>query len=179
MSSRLHNFTSNLVKVFEIRQQILGKVDMQKTVYFMKRFGVDVPFEYRWNFMGPYSYDLAHYCNSLEVEGLLSYSGIYSLNKEKAKFYAHPTISPTVLEKLKTFFAKIDEICTQEGYDKVLFIECLASLDFINKNTSVRDHRKESVFLLLQQLKPEKANIFKNMQNNAWNLLKDVGLITA
>ena len=179
MSSRLHNFTSNLVKIFEIRQRILGKVDMQKTVYFMKRFGVDVPFEYRWSFLGPYSYDLAHYCNSLEVEGLLFYSGIYSLNKERAKFYADSTISPAVLEKLKIFFTKIDEICARKKYDKVAFLECLASLDFINQNISRGRHRKRTVFLLLQQLKPEKAEIFRNMRDDAWNLLKDVGLITA
>ena len=177
-TSRLYNFTANLVKVFKIRGQILGKVDLQKTVYFMKRFGLDVPFEFRWNIFGPYSYDLAHYCASLEVEGLLLYSGIYSLSKEKAKLYSSRVVDQKTFERLKQFFSDVDKICQTKGYDKVTFLECLASLDFINQNSSQKECRKENIFLLLQLLKPEKANIFKNMREDAWKLLQLFGLLS-
>ena len=177
-TSRLYNFTANLVKVFKIRGQILGKVDLQKTVYFMKRFGLDVPFEFRWNIFGPYSYDLAHYCASLEVEGLLLYSGIYSLSEEKAKLYSSCVVDQKTFEGLKQFFSDVDEICQKKRYDKVTFLECLASLDFINQNSSQKERRKENIFLLLQLLKPEKANIFKNMREDAWKLLQLFGLLS-
>jgi len=175
--NKLYDFTSNLVKIFEARNQILGKVDLQKTVYFMKRLGVDVPFEFRWNLLGPYSYELAHYCTSLEIEGLLSYSGFYSLDKEKAKFYTS-ALAPSTFNKLKEFFARIEEICLKNNYNKVAFIECAASLDFIRQNVSRTTLNKGYVFSLLEQLKPEKANLFKDLRNDSWNLLETEGLIS-
>ena len=144
----------------------------------MKRFGLDVPFEFRWNIFGPYSYDLAHYCASLEVEGLLLYSGIYSLSEEKAKLYSSCVADQKTFEGLKQFFSDVDEICHKKRYDKVTFLECLASLDFINQNLSQKERRKETIFLLLELLKPEKANIFKNMREDAWELLQLVGLLS-
>lgn len=176
--NRLYDFTANLIKVFKIRGQILGKVDLQKTVYFMKRFGLDVPFEYRWNIFGPYSYDLAHYCASLEAEGLLVYSGIYSLTEEKAKFYSSHIIPNSILQKLEQFFFDIDRISKEKRYDKVAFLECLASLDFINQNVSQEMRNKETIFHLLQLLKPEKVNVFRNMREDAWELLGHVGLLS-
>jgi len=175
--NKLYDFTSNLVKIFETRKQILGKVDLQKTVYFMKRFGVDAPFEFRWNLLGPHSYELAHCCTSLEIEGLISYSGIYSLNKEKAKSYTSALASST-FNKLKAFFVKVEEICSKNNYNRVAFIECAASLDFISQNTSKTPLGKQHIFYLLEQLKPEKANLFKNMRNAAWNLIENEGLIS-
>lgn len=172
----LYEFTANLVKIFEIRGgNILGKLDLQKTVYFMKRFGVETPFEFRWNLFGPYSYELAHYCTLLEIEGLLSYSGTYKLNVQKAQKYSS-TLSRSTLEKLKRFFEKMDELCEKKGYDKVSFIECAASLDFINQNVT-KEKSKEEVFALLEKLKPAKIEKFRPMRDDAWELLKQEGLI--
>jgi len=175
--SKLNEFTSYLVKMFEIRKQILGKVDLQKTVYFMKRLGLDAPFEYRWNLLGPHSYELAHYCTSLEIEGLISYCGVYALDERKAKYYTS-TPSPSTLTKIQEFFEKMEEISSRNNYNKVAFIECAASLDFVYQNVSRASRNKNYIFSLLDQLKPEKVHAFRNLRNAAWSLLEKEGLIS-
>ena len=174
--SKLQTFTSNLVKVFEIRKGLRGKVDCQKTAYFMKRLGVEVPFNFKWNVFGPYSYDLAHYCNYLEIDGLIQYSGTYLLNKDKAKSYIS-TLKPETVKRLENFFKKADEICEASGYDKVLFLECAASLDFIQSNVREDMRKKETTFKLLEELKPEKREKFRRMKDYAWDLLINEQLI--
>lgn len=174
----LYEFTANLVRIFEIRGAISGKLDLQKTIYFMKRLGVNIPFEFRWNLLGPYSYELAHYCTFLEIEGLLSYSGNYSLNQEKAKEYeTYSTLSQEMIEKLQHFFGKMDEICEKKGYNRVNFIECAASLDFIRQNLTDKNSNKDKVFRLLEELKPEKIEVFKKIREDAWEFLKSEELV--
>ena len=169
-SGLLYEFTANLVNIFKIRGTILGKLDLQKTVYFMKRLGVKIPFEFRWNLLGPYSYELAHYCTLLEIKGLLSYSGTFRLNEEKAEEY-RLDLPKDVAEKIKRFFEDMDGLCEEKGYDRVVFIECAASLDFINQNITAEGSRKDAVFSLLEKLKPEKAEKFREMREDAWMLL--------
>lgn len=176
-SGLLDEFTASLVKVFEIRGTILGKLDLQKTVYFMKRLGVKTPFEFRWNLLGPYSYELAHYCTHLEIEGLFTYSGAYRLNeKEAEKYRLGPALPPDIVEKIKRFFDKMRELCEEKGYDRVYFIECAASLDFISQNVTV-EKSKDTIFSLLEKLKPEKAEIFRDMRENAWEFLRSENLV--
>jgi len=177
-SDLLYEFTANLVKVFKIRGSILGKLDLQKTVYFMKRLGIRVPFEFRWNLLGPYSYEFAHYCTYLEIKGLISYySGAYQLNDDEAKKYEKgSTLSSDAIDRVKRFFDNMNKICEEKNYDKVLFVECAASLDFINQNITTKKS-KEVVFSLLEKLKPEKAETFRKMREDAWKFLKNEELV--
>ncbi|MEM2087544.1 MAG: hypothetical protein QW797_08970 [Thermoproteota archaeon] len=176
-SGLLYEFTANLVKVFEIRGTILGKLDLQKTVYFMKRLGVKIPFEFRWNLLGPYSYELAHYCTHLEIEGLLSYSGTYWLNEEEAeKYRLGSSLLPDIAGKVKRFFDKMHKLCEEKRYNRVYFIECAASLDFISQNVTV-EKSKDSVFSLLEKLKPEKTDVFREMREDAWEFLRSEELV--
>lgn len=175
----LYEFTGNLVRIFGIRKTISGKLDLQKTIYFMKRLGVNIPFEFRWNILGPYSYELAHYCTLLEIEGLLSYSGNYSLDPEKAKDYEkYSTLSQETVKRLQRFFRRMDEICENKGYNRVIFIECAASLDFIRQNLTDKNSDKNKVFRLLEELKPEKIEVFRKIREDAWSFLKDEGLVS-
>jgi uncharacterized protein YwgA len=45
--------------VFEVREIVRGKLDMQKSLYFMKELGYSIPFNFRWVKLGPYSHELA------------------------------------------------------------------------------------------------------------------------
>jgi len=164
------------VEIFKIRKRILGKVDLQKTVYFMKRLGVPVPFNFRWNIFGPYSYDLAHYCDHLAVEDLLRYSGKYVLNETKAKTYVS-NLQTRTRERIERFFQKIEEVCDRHDYNSVYFIECTASLDFIFMNVPKQCRKKGPIYSLLDALKPEKAELFRRFREDAWNLLFTEGLI--
>jgi len=169
-------FPGNLVEAFKIRNRILGKVDLQKTVYFMKRLGVSVPFNFRWNIFGPYSYELAHFCDHLVVEGLFRYTGRYILNEKKAEMYAS-NFSPRIRKRIEGFFRRVEETCSTHRYDSVRFIECVASLDFVLQNVSKERKRKEVVYSLLGALKPERAELFKTFREDAWNLLVNEDLV--
>jgi uncharacterized protein YwgA len=163
-------FSSVIVDLFKIRKRVLGKVDCQKTAYFAKRLGAPVPFDFRWNIFGPYSYELAHNCNYLVLEGLLQYSGEYKLNNRLAGHHVS-VIEPKTVNNLKRFFEELDDVCSKKSYDRVLFIECAASLDFVQSNLKEGTRKKENVFTLLDELKPHKREEFKKMREDAWNLL--------
>jgi hypothetical protein len=174
--SILADFAGNLSEVFRIREKIRGKVDLQKTVYFMMRLGVQVPFSYRWNVLGPYSYDLAHYSDHLVVEGLLKYARVYSLNEKAAKSY-NANLTPQMRARIEAFFSQVEETCRNNGYDIVYFLECAASLDFIQMNLRDKRNVKEKSFRLLSTLKPRRAELFRNCREDAWNLLTAEGLL--
>lgn len=173
---RLYSFISNLVEVFRIRQTILGKLDLQKTVYLMERLGVEVPFDFRWNILGPYSYELAHYCSCLEAEGLLIYTGTYSLDEEKAASYVS-RFSREMTNRLTRFFQRMRRICEENDYDRVRFIECAASLDFLRQNVLNVGVDRDSIFGLLGRLKPDRTKMFQRMQSEVWDFLVNEGLI--
>ena len=164
------------MKTFKIRKRILGKVDLQKTIYFMKRLGGPIPFEFRWNILGPYSYDLAHYCDHLAVEGLFRYSGRYVLEEKKAMKYVSNLKSRT-RRRFARFFKRLEETCNEHSFDPVSFIECAASLDFIANNVSKKNRKKTKVYALMDALKPEKAELFRTFREYAWNLLGNEGLV--
>jgi len=48
---------------------------------------------------------------------------------------------------------------------------CAASLDFINQNITAEGSKKDAVFSLLEKLKPEKAEKFREMREDAWMFL--------
>jgi hypothetical protein len=169
-------FSSVVVDLFKIRKRILGKLDCQKTAYFAKRIGAPVPFDFRWNIFGPYSYELAHSCDFLVFEGLLQYTGEYKLNNRIAGHHVS-VIEAKTMNNLRRFFEGLDDACNKKGFDRVLFIECAASLDFIQSNIRKETRKKEKVFALLDELKPDKKEKFKEMREDAWNLLVNEKLV--
>lgn len=175
-SGILAHFAGNLAEVFRIREKIRGKVDLQKTVYLMKRLGVPVPFNYRWNVLGPYSYDLAHYSDHLVIEGLLRYTGVYHLNEKIAKSYKS-NLTPQMRARINSFFSQVEETCRSHDHDVVHFLECAASLDFIQMNLPDKRNMKEKSFHLLSTLKPRRADLFLKCEEDAWKLLTTEGLI--
>ena len=170
------DFSNTLVEIFRIRGCILGKVDLQKTVYLAKRMGAPVPFGFRWNVLGPYSYDLAHYCDHLTAEGLLVYNGRYCIDEEKTRTCASH-LAPQIVGRFTDFFAKVERICGLKGYDMVVFMECTSSLDFIWLNIDEKERKRLNVFRLLDELKPEKVEKFRRMRDDALNLLLEEDLI--
>lgn len=169
-------FSSLIIDLFKIKKRVLGKVDCQKTVYFAKRLGAPVPFDFRWNIFGPYSYELAHNCDYLAMEGLLQYTGEYKLNNRFASHHVSK-LEPKIKNRLKKFFEEIDETCEKRGYNRILFMECVASFDFVQSNIEEGTRRKEKVSDLLDELKPEKKEDFRRMSDDAWNLLVQSKLV--
>ncbi|MGD6851581.1 MAG: hypothetical protein ACQCN6_05925 [Candidatus Bathyarchaeia archaeon] len=174
---RLDYADSVIIEVLQTRKKILGKVDCQKTMYFAKRLGAIVPFNFRWNIFGPYSYSLAHSCDFLVMERLLEYTGMeYKIN-QNALIECTPALEPELEERIVQFFKAVEHVCAENNYDRVHFIECAASLDFIQANVSYEYRKKEKTFKLLEQLKPQKEAIFSQMREEAWCLITNEGLV--
>ena len=69
--SELDHLDSLLLSAFSQMKMIPGKKALQKYVYFLKEFGLDIGFKFQWDKWGPYSSDLATYVDDLVAEGLL------------------------------------------------------------------------------------------------------------
>ena len=160
----------NLKTLFDVREVVNGKVDMQKSLYFMKEFGYAIPFRFRWSKLGPYSHELANILEHLTVQGYLNYTGQYDVNEKYFRF-----VEPHITSEIKNFFYNLENICNKNNYNEIDFIECAASLHFIYKYTSTKT--KEKTFKKLAMLKPERMPKFTPLVNSAWGFLKDNGLI--
>ena len=161
----------HLKTLFEVREFVKGKLDMQKSLYFMKELGYLIPFNYRWSKLGPYSYELAHILNRLTTQGYLKYTGRYELNEKYFRF-----IKPEVKERFEKFFFDIEKLCNEKKLSDVDFIECAASLHFIYKNSETKN--KEEVFGRLASLKPNRMTALKPLEADAWNFLQEHSLLS-
>jgi uncharacterized protein YwgA len=162
----------DLKTLFEVRVIVKGKVDMQKSLYFMKELGHRVPFNYRWSKLGPYSYELANVLNRLAAQRYLKYTGEYELDERHFRF-----VKPNVSPKMKGFFFELEKYCNKNGLNDIDFIECAASLHFIYKNSF--DKEKEAVFERLASLKPYRISAFEPLIEHAWVFLKEQDLLNS
>jgi len=160
----------DLKTLFEVRVFVEGKVDMQKSFYFMKELGYMIPFNFRWSKLGPYSYELANVLDRLTLQGYFEYTGRYELDEKHFRY-----IKPNVTQKLIEFFSGLQRICNENRFNQVNFIECAASLHFIYKSFSIKD--KEVIFDRLAILKSDRMNDFKPLMEQAWKFIKEQGLL--
>jgi uncharacterized protein YwgA len=158
-----------LKTLFEVRVFVKGKVDMQKSLYFMKELGYLVPFNYRWSKLGPYSYELANVLERLTSQGYLRYTGRYELDEKHFRF-----VEPNVTPELERFFLTLEKFCNKNNLKDIDFIECAASLHFIYKNYPNKE--KEVIFRRLASLKPDRMDAFQPLMEHAWEFLKEQGL---
>jgi hypothetical protein len=156
--------------VFEVREIVRGKLDMQKSLYFMKELGYLIPFNFRWVKLGPYSHELASVLDRLTIQGYLKYDGEYKIS-EKHFRYVQTNITP----RLESFFFGLERICNQNNYNDLYFIECLASLHFIYKNSA--NPNKKLVFERLEFLKPNRVDTLKPLMEKSWDFLVEQKLV--
>lgn len=160
----------DLKTLFEVRLFINGKVDMQKSLYFMKELGYTLPFNYRWSKLGPYSYELANFIDRLTVQGYLQYSGRYDLDERHLR-----NVQPNIKPQMKKFFNSLEKTCNENSFNQVDFIECAASLHFLHKYSNIKS--KEELFKRVEELKPERIPAFENLREDALIFLKQNNLI--
>jgi len=161
----------NIKSLFEVKETVNGKVDLQKSFYFMKELSILIPFNFRWSKLGPYSYELSNVIDRLLHQGYLSYKGFYSINDEY--FSSIETKYPS---KMGFFFDTLNDICEENDYNEVYFIECAASLHFIYKYSNIRS--KESTFVRLHELKPARIDLLEPYMETSWTFLVEQELIS-
>jgi len=172
MNSFYDRFLSLTKAIFEVRDgNVHGKVDMQKTFYFAKELGVPVPFNFRWGKLGPFSYELSNVFDSITRQGLIQYDGSYRYD-ERNFMYIEETDIPTIVSR---FYYDIDDICEDNGYNRINFIECLASLHFLYKYSMMPD--REATFSRLRSLKENRMNLLNHLMMPAWQFLLDHNLL--
>ena len=75
-------FLRLLLTIFSLREnEVVGKVDLQKSFYFAKELGLEIPFKFRWDKLGPFSYELSHVASLATNNGYLEYEGQYVLKE--------------------------------------------------------------------------------------------------
>jgi uncharacterized protein YwgA len=160
----------DLKTLFEVREFVSGKVDMQKSLYFMKELGYKVPGDFRWSKLGPYSFELDNLIERMTLQGYLKYTGRYEMSEKASRF-----IKPNATDTMTNFFQEMEKIWNKKNYDQVAFIECAASLHFLYKNS--RDRQKKAIFSKLTIIKPERMDAFEPLIENAWDFLERQNLL--
>lgn len=161
----------NLKSVFEVKETIYGKVDMQKSFYFMKELGLPSLFNFRWSKLGPYSYELANVVDRLSNQGYLNYRIQYYLNEKRFS-----RIESDYPAEMASFFDMLNDLCEEKDYNRTYFIECAASIHFIHKYSNIIN--KNNVHKRLTELKPERMNFLVQYFNDAWDFLSHQGMIS-
>lgn len=159
-------FLSLLQAIFLIRDgKILGKLDMQKTFYFVRELGMIVPFNFRWGKLGPYSYELSNVMNRLSSQGYTSYSGEYIYNEEPFRYVEEMEI-PIDIQR---FFIDMEDYTEQNNYNWINFIEAAASIHFIFKYSNI--HSQDRVFQRISELKTDRMPFLSRLLEPAWDFL--------
>src|SRR5215831_8876269 len=125
----------------------IGKIQLQKLVYFAQRSGVPFNYKYEIYHYGPYSFELSHDLNTLDSLGVLNvksnptgYGYEISLGKFAPKF------------KLESKYQKrIENILDSVGRNSPAELEVKATIHFVS---SVLKKPKTEVIQKVQALKP-------------------------
>ena|SRR5436309_2788082 len=131
---------------------------LQKTIYLLQEFGVDLGYRFGWYISGPYSSELANDAFMLaainQVEGN-SGGNVRQLDQ----------LASERMKALKTFLGS--DINSPET------LELLASLHFLQTKAFTQDRSKEGIIKTLRERKPQFTEL---MIENAWARLAESGL---
>jgi hypothetical protein len=167
-------FLRLLLTIFSLREnEVVGKVDLQKSFYFAKELGLEIPFKFRWDKLGPFSYELSHVASLATNNGYLEYEGQYVL---KERSFRELDILP-IPERVGNFFDNLNDFISQEECNRVLFIETLASIHFLYEHSGLRS--REDIFRRLGELKSERITLLEEYLDPAWDFLIENDLITS
>ena len=160
-----------LKTLFEIKGSIEGKLALQKTFYFVKEFGLYVPFTFRWGKLGPFSYELSNAMSRVSSRGFAPYNGTYQYNE---RFFRHVEVLE-IPPNIPQFFYDIETICENNGFNIVYFYEALSSVHFLFKYSELVKRR--DIFNRLHDLKPNRMKILDPLLLHAWDFLQEHGLL--
>jgi hypothetical protein len=167
--------------IFDIvatRGRVLGRVDLQKTVYFAQYLGVPVPFQFRWRSYGPYSEELDHLTPFLVLDGVLGRDRGAFIQGEAPS--APTQLNDAARQRFEQLFDNFWEVVRKKrgckGYKFPTFVECVASIHFLKTKLPAGPNVKERTFQRLSELKPNRRREFKPMIEDAWEVLERNGL---
>lgn len=155
-------FNDNEFSWFDYKDSFDLRLVLQKCVYLMECFGVDLGYRYNWYIRGPYCPDLTE--DAFEIinnqDALAEYCKNWSLT-DKSKL---------VINKMKQWI----EENKPEQLEQKDWLELLASLHYINHNKYLQNKNKDSVINHLLEVKDWYD---RNTVIYAYGVLEEVGLI--
>ncbi len=155
----------NIIKDFsfkEFKSDFNKRLLLQKNIYLLQSFGVDLGYSYNWYLRGPYCSDLAS--DAFEIA-------------EDEKAYGEYCAAWTLTDKAKEIlmeFSKWSEAEMPDDMGVLDWLEALASIHYINHYICINDKSQKGIvnyLLSVKQWFTEKQAIA------AYNHLDSVGLI--
>lgn len=141
--------TAAIVALVNDSRQRLGKIQVQKLIYFAQQSGLPLEYRYEMYHYGPYSFELAHQLDSLDSLGVLrvqSDTSGFGFDISAGKFADKFSLAPK-------YKKKIGDILNQFGLNSPAQLEVKATLHFVH---SVMKNRmtKADVIKKVRALKP-------------------------
>jgi len=138
---------------------------LQKQIYFLQQFGLDLGYHFGWYVYGPYSSDLTHDAYSLLQQ------------KEQApNTVESPELSSkgiSAIEKLEEFLKGFDENAEKFAY----WAELLSSIHFLWK---ISYYEKKPINVIVEKLKAQKGERFSDEDiAQAWKHLSKFNLVSS
>lgn len=124
-----------------------SRIELQKTVYFLKQFGANLPYYFTWYVHGPYSTDLAR--------DLFSIQENQHLMAKDAPWNEIINDSEPV-ERTKSLIEEIEVKARPEGTDNHYWFELLAGLHYLLTYSPTRITTDRVLFSTLELHKPRK-----------------------
>lgn len=133
---------------------------IQKKVYFVQKFGIDMGYHYSWYIKGPYCTALTSSAYDLIPRGVHQFSD-YSLNADAIR----------LLERVNN----LEQLKDKVNLSKEDWYELIASVDYLRTSYSwLEDKTKEGVF---EKLMADKPQFTRAQFDYAWEVLEQQGLI--
>jgi uncharacterized protein YwgA len=149
----------------------LGKIQLQKLVYFLQETGVPLNYKFEIYHYGPYSFELADDMSSLDSLGVLSVAadpGGYG-------FDIHVGAHGSKYRIDKRYIPKIEDVISKFGADTPAKLEVKSTVHFVNRvlNKQMRPSEK-TVVAKVKELKPRFTEKFIS---DCYQELKGIRLI--
>lgn len=165
--------TATIVALVQNAKARLGKIQVQKLVYFSQHAGVPTEYKYEIYHYGPYSFELAHDLGSLDSLGVVNIqsdpSG-YGFDISVGKFAAKFTLE-------SKYQKKVDKVLELLGSNSSAELEVKATIHFVHsvvgRKTSSDKTTKTEVVQKVRALKPRFTESFimscySDLQRTHW-----------
>jgi uncharacterized protein len=149
----------------------IGKIQLQKLVYFLQQEGVPLEYQYEMYHYGPYSPELAANLSTLDALGVLDVSA----DQTGYGFHINPGTFAEGYSAPKKYEEKLNRVLSSFGNDSASQLEVKATLHFVN--SIIAKKRKQGsedlVIKKVKELKPQFSEKFiksclNDLKRNNW-----------
>lgn len=157
-----HLFGNDFFK--DVKDSFKKRIEVQKLVYLLQIYGVDLGYRYNWYIRGPYCSELSD-----DAYDICHNSDLYEKYCKRAQI---STEAVAVINDFKVWLGDVHELI--DGICKDSWLELLASLHFITHNVYLKEKSQETIVGHLLKCKP-----WYTMQQaqSAFKVLNNLGLI--